>query len=150
MVAFALAFVGLGALIGYTPSDAGARQVTKTRTVTKEVPGPTRVVEVPGKTTVVERSVTPSACTEAIDYAREAAGYITDAMGEAANVIDAQSRGLQIAAEALGDPFNADQYVGEVSGLTDDIRASTDNLNGMKGDLSAAVDNFNAAAADCD
>ena len=101
------------------------------------------------RTETVTRRVTPQACRDVIDDAREVASYAGDGFTSAQNVIEAQSETIQIAAEALTSLAPSDADVARIEGLNATIDDETDAMQATAEDLGDAVDRFNSDAEDC-
>jgi hypothetical protein len=92
-------------------------------TVTKEVPGPERVVT---KTETVEKEVTPNACLTALDMSEQAIGYASDALGYSQDAV--------LAASKLD---------------ADGINAQKDKMDALMPKLKALTEPLQSAKAEC-
>lgn len=95
----------------------------ETVTVTKEVPGPERVVT---KTETVEKEVTPNACLTALDMSEQAIGYASDALGYSQDAV--------LAASKLD---------------ADGINAQKDKMDALMPKLKALTEPLQSAKAEC-
>ena len=117
-------FIGVG--IGASGSDAPAdASPAPTKTVTAAP-----IVETETVTETVEVPVTPEACITALDLSGEALGLSGDVIGW-------QAEALMIAADALGNPFAADQAsidrIVELTGYIEDATAEVEAMTPAAG-----------------
>lgn len=124
-------------MMGFTLGRVGVEPeaVTKTETVTKEVPTPAETVTEP-----VEVKATPDECINALDASEKVADLVTQAMDVAAT-----NTGLIYPAMKAG--FNQDASA--VRRITAEVKSGTTKMTALNDELAALVPEYNTNAEVC-